>query len=327
MSESDRTLELHSPLAALIENFIQEKRACGYGYVTGSRLLQSFDRFLVAEGLADMELPRWAVERWTAKMPHEKPTNQAARLYYTRQFAQFLVRQGLKAFIPDTHRVPIFRADFVPHIFSVGELRSLFEAADRLRPNRNSLLRHIVLPEIFRVLYGCGLRASECLKVPVDNVDLREGIFSIRGAKFRKDRLVPIAPGLLEHLRAYASKLGERSAGAPFFPGPEGRPYDVDAIYAAFRKLLWAAGIPHRGRGRGPRLHDLRHTFAVHRLVRWYREGVDLNAKLPILAVYMGHVGLHGCQRYLRLIPALYPDVAARQQAVFGEVIPQRGEA
>jgi integrase len=327
MIEQGRKLEFRSALAPLMDRFLQEKRACGYRYARGSLYLQSLDRFLTGAGVASVKLPRTVVDRWTAKQPHEKPTTQATRVSYTRQFAEFLVRHGHEAFIPHYRGAAIFKCDFAPHIFTTCEIRGLFEAADRLRPDRNSRLRHIMLPLIFRALYGCGMRGGEVVKLVVGDVDLGEAMFAVRGGKFRKDRLVPIAPSLLARLRDYASKMGDRSAQAIFFPAPHGGRYHISTVYGAFRQLLRMAKIPHGGRGRGPRLHDLRHTFAVHRLVRWYREGVDLNAKLPVLAVYMGHVGMEGTQRYLRLIADLFPDVAARQEAAFGQVIPRRTEA
>ncbi len=95
------------------------------------------------------------------------------------------------------------------------------------------------------------------------------------------------------------------------------------SIYHQFRRLLREIGIPHGGKGQGPRLHDLRHTFAVHRLEQWYRQGENLGAKLPLLSTYMGHRSLVGTQRYLRLTPAIFPDIQRRLDKQFGQVVPQ----
>jgi integrase/recombinase XerD len=103
-------------------------------------------------------------------------------------------------------------------------------------------------------------------------------------------------------------------------------PFCLRTVYGLFRKLLLQCGIPHAGRGTGPRIHDLRHTFAVHTLLRWYRNGEDLDAKLPLLATYLGHQHLSGTQRYLHLTAELFPEITARLDAVFGEVIPRRIE-
>jgi integrase len=309
-----------------MERFLEEKRVCGYRYERGGLFLLSLDRFLVDQGLSTPDLPRSMVDHWTAKQAHERPANQLARVSYVRELARFLVRHDHDAFIPPSRVVSPLKSDFAPRLFSLGEIREIFLAADRMRPDRNARFQHIVIPELIRVLFSCGLRAGEARKLTVGDVDLVDGILHIRKSKFRKDRLVPVAPSLLDRLRRYASKMGERSARVCFFPNGRGGQHSASTVYTAFRTLLRASKIPHGGRGKGPRLHDARHTFAVQRLVRWYREGVDLNAKLPVLATYMGHLDLQGTQRYLHLIPDLFPHVATRQEAIFGSVIPVGGE-
>ena len=139
---------------------------------------------------------------------------------------------------------------------------------------------------------------------------------------FRKDRFVPVAPALAERLRAYAMSLPDSGEDAYFFLAPDRGPYHRSTLYKIFRVLLHRCGIPHGGRGRGPRIHDLRATFAVHRLETWYRNGDDLNVKLPILATYLGHDSLAGTQWYLRLTPHLFPDITKGMEALFGNIVP-----
>jgi integrase len=304
---------------------IQEKRAAGYGYIPQSYCLDDLDRFLAQEGLIRIELPKDLARRWCAKRVHECASTHRSRISVLRQLAEFLGRRGYPAWSPDPKLTTIPRYDFVPHIFSVEEVGKLFAAADALDHGAWSL-RHLIMPEIFRVLYGCGLRAGEALDLTVGDVDLNEGVLTIRQGKFRKDRLVPLAPSLRDRLRRYADRMGNRAPEAIFFPGRAGGPCGKSTLYETFRGLLWKAGIAHGGRGRGPRLHDLRHTFAVHCLVRWYRRGDDLNARLPVLATYLGHQGLDGTQRYLRLTAEIFPELTARLQDRFGSLIPG-GEA
>jgi integrase/recombinase XerD len=314
-----------SALGPLMAQLIQEKRAAGYGYIPQSYCLDDLDRFLAQEGLIRIELPKDLARRWCAKRVHECASTHRSRIYVLRQLAEFLGRRGYPAWSPDPKLTTIPRYDFVPHIFSVEEVGKLFAAADALDHGAWSL-RHLIMPEIFRVLYGCGLRAGEALDLTVGDVDLNEGVLTIRQGKFRKDRLVPLAPSLRDRLRRYADRMGDRAPEAIFFPGRAGGPCGKSTLYDTFRGLLWKAGIAHGGRGRGPRLHDLRHTFAVHCLVRWYRRGDDLNARLPVLATYLGHQGLDGTQRYLRLTAEIFPELTARLQDRFGSLIPG-GEA
>jgi integrase/recombinase XerD len=310
-----------SALAPLMVQLIQEKQAVGYGYVPQSYSLNDLDRFLFQEGLIRIELPKDLARRWCAKRDHESAKTHRFRVYVVRQLAEFLGRRGYPAWIPDSKLTTIPAYDFVPHIFSVEEVRKLFAAVDTLDHGAWSL-RHLTMPEIFRVLYGCGLRAGEALHLTVGDVDLTEGVLTVRQGKFRKDRLVPLAPSLRDRLRRYAERRGDRGPEAIFFPGRGDGPCARSTLYQTFRDLLWRAGIAHGGRGRGPRLHDIRHTFAVHCLVRWYRSGDDLAAQLPVLATYLGHQGLDGTQRYLRLTAEIFPELTARLQDRFGDLIP-----
>jgi integrase len=182
--------------------------------------------------------------------------------------------------------------------------------------------RHLAFPTLFRVLYGCGLRCGEGLRLAVEDVDLGAGVLAVREGKFRQDRLVPVSASVLKRLRAYSAALGPRSSDAPFFPAPSGGVYSVGTVYHFFRRALHVAGIPHHGRRHGPRVHDLRHAFAVHRLERWHREGADLGVKLPVLATYMGHQNLAGTQRYLRLTASLFPDLTRTLEAAYGRLLP-----
>jgi integrase len=206
------------------------------------------------------------------------------------------------------------------------ELRKFFHAVDALEPTARSPLRHLVMPEVFRLLYGCGFRVREVLKLRVRDIDLNQGIITVRQGKFRKDRLVPPALPLVNRLRKYAARFEHRPPDAIFFPAPSGGPFSLRTVYTMFRQLLLQCGIPHAGRGKGPRIHDCRHLFAVHTLRRWYRDGEDLDAKLPLLATYLGHQHLSGTQRYLHLTAELFPEITARADAAFGEVIPRRIE-
>ena len=215
-------------------------------------------------------------------------------------------------------------AEFSHRILTRAEVGKLLQAVDQLTPTARSPLRHIIMPEVFRLLCGCGFRLGEVLRLRLADVDLQQGILTVRDGKFGKDRLVPPAPALVLRLRKYAEHFGTRPPEAFFFPSPHGGPLCLRTVYSWFRKLLLQCGIPHAGRGKGPRVHDLRHGFAVHTLLRWYQEGADLEAKLPLLATYLGHRSLAGTQHYLHLTAELFPEITVRTNAAFGDVIPRR---
>jgi integrase/recombinase XerD len=326
MSHDASDTGFQSVLAPLMNQFVQEKHACGYAYHEPIRLLHRLDDFLVQERLTTLELPRSLTRKWLAKKPHESAKTQQPRIIVVRHFARFLLRAGYPAYVPESMLAARNPATFVPRMLSDEELRKFFHAVDALEPTASSPLRHLVMPEVFRLLYGCGFRVGEVLKLRVRDVDLDQGIITVRQAKFRKDRLVPPAVSLVNRLRRYAEHVGNRPPDAIFFPGPSGGPFALRTVYTVFRKLLMQCGIPHAGRGKGPRVHDYRHLFAVHTLRRWYRTGADLDAKLPLLTTYLGHQHLSGTQRYLHLTAELFPEITARLDVAFGEVIPRRIE-
>ena len=315
--------EFQSVLAPLMDRFLQEKRACGYAYHEPFRILHRLDDFLVQQGLETLELPRGLARNWLAKKPHESASTQQQRITVFRQFSKFLLTAGCPAYVPDA-TVVARKSIFVPRMLTEEELRKFFRAVDTLEPTARSPLRHLIMPEVFRLLYGCGFRVREVLNLRIRDVDLNQGIITVRQGKFRKDRLVPPALSLVNRLRKYAGYFDSRPPDAVFFPGPNGRPFALRTVYTLFREMLLQCGIPHAGRGKGPRIHDYRHLFAVHTLRRWYRDGENLEAKLPLLAPYLGHQHLSGTQHYLHLTAEIFPEITARVEAAFGEVIPRR---
>ncbi|MDA2930438.1 tyrosine-type recombinase/integrase [Acidobacteria bacterium AH-259-O06] len=324
MPNDPSSAPFQSMLAAFMDRFLQEKHACGYRYREPSRILRRFDDFVFQAGFTTCELPRSIAQKWLAKRAHESSRTHQQRIMVVRQFSRFLCRLGYSAYVPDSTLSAREQSSFAPRILTHEEIRKLLQAVDALEPTARSPLRHLVMPEVFRLLYGCGFRLGEVLKLRGRDVDLNQGIVTVRQGKFCKDRLVPPALSLVNRLRKYAAHFQNRPPDAIFFPAPDGGPFSLRTVYGLFRQLLLQCGIPHAGRGKGPRIHDLRHGFAVHTLLRWYRNGEDLDAKLPLLATYLGHQNLSGTQRYLHLTAELFPEITARVDAVFGEVIPGR---
>ena len=324
MARSEIKFEFYSPLAEMMASFIKEKQACGYKYERDSQELCRFDRFLCNCSLKTAELPRQLVDQWTAKRVHERPGTQILRIIRVRQLALYLSRLGIEAYIPAAKRTTLNRMRYSPYIFTRAELKRLLQAADSLPQDHRSPMRHLIMPEVFRLLCCCGMRISEVLNLTVADMDLAAGLLVVREGKFNKDRLLPLAPSMTERLTVYSSFFIERDSSAFLFPSPRGRSYSKETVYGLFRQLLRECGIPHGGRGSGPRLHDIRHAFAVHRLESWYREGADLGAKLPLLSAYMGHKNLVSTQWYLHITPEIFPDVNLRLEEYAGHVIPRR---
>jgi len=196
---------------------------------------------------------------------------------------------------------------FDPYIYSQDEIRRLIALTASYQRNR-STMDPFAVRTILLVMYGAALRTSEALSLTLGNVNLPDAVLTIRDSKFFKSRVVPIGPKLAATLAEYARthRNGVEESNAPFFVMRNGHPINISTLENSFQRLREHAGI-HRSDGARyqPRLHDLRHSSAVHRLTSWYREGKDVQQLLPQLSVYLGHTYLAATQTYLTMTPEL----------------------
>ena len=326
MRTTNRAFTYSSALADAIQGFMLEKQALGYKYEKTASNLKRFDDFCISIGHRSVCLPKELVLQWTEKKSFESESNHKGRVTLMRVLAKYLVRLGHDAYIYPECTGSASHENYHPYLFSEIELARFFTQVDQCLPSMSSPNRHIILPLLFRILYGCGLRISEAVQLRVRDVNTEEGTLTILDAKFGKDRLVPMSGPLCSRCQTYRELMHRTSEPDYFFfPSPHGAHYKESTIYQYFRKFLWKAGISHGGRGKGPRLHDFRHTFAVNCLKRWVRAGVDLSAALPYLSTYLGHTGLKNTQHYLRLTAELYPEIVATVDEKFGSLLPQEG--
>jgi integrase len=164
----------------------------------------------------------------------------------------------------------------------------------------------------------------EALRLTVGDVDLEQGVLRISQAKNNKERFVPMAESLTKCCMEYKKIMHENSTDSDyFFPGFHGGCYSNSTIYVRFRQYLWKAGISHTGRG--PRLHDFRHVYCVHRLKKWIMAGEELTNLLPYLSVYLGHSDFRGTEYYLKLTADLYPEIISMLEKSHGYIIPESG--
>ena len=207
MSTHYKTVQFHSVLAPLMNRFIQEKRSCGYKYEEAPQILKRFDGFLDQNMLKKMKLPRELVLQWIEKQPHEQISTHQRRICFIRQFAQFMVRMRYSAYVPPDHFGILRSKAFSPYIFTHKEIKKIFKAVDNIKPSAFSPTRHLIMPVLFRLLYGCGFRLNEVLTLRVRDVDLKQGVIIVREGKFGKDRLVPPSLDLVERLQDYTDQL------------------------------------------------------------------------------------------------------------------------
>jgi integrase/recombinase XerD len=311
-------------LSDAITALVAEKRAVGYKYHAEAQVLTRFEAFSRGKFPGLDTLTEASVQAWivAARRRDVTPATLQGLVAPVRELARWLGRRGVAAYLLPRSALPR-PARYVPHIYTDRELTALFTQTDRCHYCSQVPLRHLVMPVLFRTIYACGLRCSEARLLRVGDVDIDAGVLQIRDAKGGKDRQVPVC----EALRARLARYHAQTAGQPgrwewFFPGSGSRPLTLGNVGHNFRRFLWQARISHGGRGHGPRVHDLRHTFAVNNLRSWFAQGHDVGALLPVLQTYMGHSSLADTAYYLHLTAESYPDITTRVQQVIGDVVP-----
>ena len=306
-----------------ITALVAEKRAVGYKYVAEERVLARFAAFS-RDQFPRLAAPSQAsVEAWLAAARRRAvtPATLQTLAAQVRELARWLGRRGVPAYVLPKGALPT-PARYVPHIYTDQELAALFAQTGRCHYDSQVPLRHLVMPVLSRTIYACGLRASEARLLRFGDVDVDAGVLAIRDGKGGKDRQVPVSAPQRGRLADYRARVAGRTGGDWFFPGTSGRPLTLANIDKNFRRFLWQARIPHGGRGHGPRVHDLRHSFAVNNLRSWFAGGEDAGALLPVLQTYMGHSSIADTDYYLRLTAESYPHITTRLQRVIGDVVP-----
>lgn len=318
-----RIYEYNSGLATQIQSFIEEKRALGCKYEKEAKVFYEMDRFLVNEGVNIPVLSQDVVEKWLGKRPNEKRKNQRWRLNFTKRFVSYLLLHHYEAYYPEYKISSSDDKCFVPYIFTNKEIDDLITYFNNMKPSRQYPNGHIVIPLLFLTLICCGLRSGEAAALKVKDVNIENGILTIRNAKHGKSRSIPVSESMRLKYAEYYERLHTGSDGEDyFFPNARGNCHHTNVIESRFKEALWNCGIPYRGRSYGPRVHDLRHTFAVRAMQKIKKsKGSNLIA-LPYLSAYLGHYNMNKTQQYLHLVADVYPELIEKQQNYLGNTIP-----
>ncbi|MYF69911.1 MAG: tyrosine-type recombinase/integrase [Proteobacteria bacterium] len=237
-------------------------------------------------------------------------------------FYRYAISRGYASSSPLPDNEPKPPKSRPPYIYSRVELCRLFGAIETFQPyvvQLDSQTMHTLL----LLLYGAALRGGEARSLTIDDVDLSGAVLTVRDAKFYKSRLVPVGPQLADRLRSYAEIRANRpfpqGRASTFLANMDGTPLNLHTVYRAFVRLLSHAGIESTDDSRqAPRLHSFRHSFAVHRLTDWYRQGADVQRLLPVLSTYLGHARLRHTQVYLSMTPELLHEAALRFERYAG---------
>jgi integrase/recombinase XerD len=296
-----------------VDDYLRLRRSFGFKLVEHERLLRKFAAHMDESGAEivtiDLALG-WAVER-------EVPAGSvvpATRLLVVRGFARYMIGLDPRTEIPPTQLIPVRRQRRTPFIYTSADIAALMEHA---RTGIRYRLVAAMMETVIGLLAVTGMRISEAIKLDRGDVDWTAGLLLVRESKFNKSRYVPVDPSTLEALERYATvrdRLCPDPLGPSYFVSiRRGRLWDA-AVQKTFRRLCQQAGVGASAPF-PPRLHDLRHSLAVNTLLGWYREGADVQARLPVLSTYLGHLNPAYTYYYLSAAPELLAHAAGMRDA------------
>jgi integrase/recombinase XerD len=298
-------------LRKAVHDYVALRRALGFKLCKVEVGLLDFVSFLERQGISHITTAR--ALQWATQPSHVQPSVWAQRLSFVRGFARHWSATDPRTEIPPWGLLPYRPLRARPYLYSEEEIRRLLEAAESLAS------RHPLKPWTYYCLLGTlvvtGLRLGEVLKLRTGDIDWSEGVLTIRGTKFGKSRLVPLHPSTRKVLAAYAKRRDRffaARAEAHFFVNQNGNRLDKGEVHRTFYALSRQIGLRAPSASHGPRLHDLRHRFAMRTLVQWYRSGQEVERRLPVLSTYLGHVHVADTYWYLTACPELMGLVVKR---------------
>jgi len=316
-----------SVLAPVIRSYLGLKQALGRQYDTESYILRHLDDFLVKRS-GDLTAESFA--RWCHTREHLTTGVRRNWMRVVRNLCLYRRRYEPACFVPDPLQFPRPHQAVRPHILTEAEAARLLKLAKTLPPSAGSPLRAENMRLAVVLLYTAGLRRGELQRLIVGDYDQHERTLLVRESKFHKSRLLPLsadaAREVEEYLRIRRARGFPAGSDAPLMWNAHRREgaYTGAGLGQSIRSLFRAADI-RTAAGRWPRVHDIRHSFAVQALLRWYRAGDDVQAKLPYLATYMGHVSIVSTQHYLHFIEQLAASASERFERRCGALVTAPG--
>jgi len=313
--------------ASNITEFIAFKRSLGYKYETQESILLNFDKFLLEQNKNCIGLSKEIADKWAEKRNGECELSRYGRLICISQFSSYLRNRGIKSYIPQLPKYP--ESTFIPHIYSYDEMAAMFKACDGLRLKKRDMSSSLfVMPCLLRMLYATGIRVGEALFLKNKDININDKCLTLRETKNGKERLVPFTDTLADVCKDYLQHrnklpiLNIDNGDYPFFVTLNGSCCRRDTVYTWFRKILDRAAIPFTGNRHGPRVHDVRHSFACHSFVKLSDNEMDLYCSWPYLSTYLGHQSLEATEQYVRLTAQLYPELLKDADRLYADILP-----
>lgn len=304
-----------SDLRAHLVDYVELRRSLGFACREADWLLPSFLAYLEGRGgghvTADLALA------WATSPPDVLAITKRQRLCAVRGFAEYLATIDERTEVPPSDLLPATYTRVAPYLYSDEEIEALMAAARSLRPP----LRAVTYETLIGLLAVSGIRVGEAIRLDRDDIDYERALLVVRNSKRERSREVPLHDSTLHALSAY-SKLRDHRwrelSSEGFFVSTVGTRLYARCVDKTHRDLVAWAGLDGRGQRRRPRVHDLRHSFAIKTLIGWHRDGLDVDASMPALSRVLGHVNPASTYWYLQAVPELLAIVAERVDLVFG---------
>jgi len=304
-----------SKLAPYIEGLLTEKEQ--QGRLNGAMFkcfMLEFDRFFIEHQIEDIRIKKDTIIRWRATRINDNERNLYHKYIAWVHLCKYMCSLSIECYIPQTPRKGR-QNDYIPYIYTHGEIQKIFLTCDKLRIIRgHTITPMFVMPALCRLLYSTGIRIGEALAIKNEDIDMDNTIIYINKSKNGQQRLAVINDSLLQVLMEYKdfrNKIPVSDIGSPdhcFFVTQLGKPCFYGNIRQWFSKILYFSDIPKRVQHNRPRIHDLRHTAAVHAMEKLVRNGTDIYCALPLISTYLGHKNVCSTEAYIRLTHEMFPD-------------------
>jgi len=293
-----------------IGQFIEMKHALGYKFITQQSILGQLDDFAVHQKEKSVAITKEFADKWSKKRLNESRLYRYTRISMLAQFSKYLCDNKIKSFIP---KLPPYPGNtFIPYIYTPADIEAILKESAELRirlPMMDSSI--MCMPTIIRILYATGIRINEVLSLKDEDVIIEYQYLKVRDSENGKERIIPISKSLAavcKQYRRYRNRLPLPKRATYFFTRLNGKKCGYGSVTSWFKECLKRAAIKCVDKGL-PRIHDLRHTFAVTSLANRAAAGIDLYASLPILSNYLGHQSIGSTNHYVRLTANMYPEL------------------
>lgn len=317
-----------SVMSIYIERFVEMRKAAGFTYFSPQWILKEIDDFYNMESLTEAVITKEIYRKWLLSRRTDGDCRIYSKAVMWRQLAQFMCLNGVKCEIPVPPRPP--KPEHEPYVLNNNQISAIFKAADGMSMRyRNYNTALFSIPAMFRFLYATGVRESEVVALNNEDLMIEQSVAIIKIAKNRRERYVPISPSLKEVILEYIEQRKKLPISntndplSPLFIMPNGKRIGVESVYGWFRKAMDVCGIPYYGNRVGPVVHSLRHTYAVHALVKATRAGMDLTSSLPIISICLGHKSIAATEHYVRLTREMYPELIDKLQETTVNIFPE----